>query len=151
MPSAPYYSVYNVGEYTFKPCKLLWAEQPGEKDFPVAVVHNRFIRGLGEKLLIPDHKIYFVEFSESAPAYYLCGLLTCTRVQRFIRSFHVMLQVGDLFKHMRLPEYNPADIRHVRLSELVRDAHSERNDENREILISQISEIGNSIIQSWTP
>lgn len=151
MPSAPYYSIYNVGEYTFKPWKVLWAEQPGEKDFPVVVVHNRCIHGIGEKLLIPDHKIYFVEFIDSAPAYYLCGLLTCTRVQRFIRSFHVMLQVGDLFKHMSLPEYDPVDTQHVQLSELVREAHAERDDALREVLISQISEIGNNIIRNWSP
>ncbi len=151
MPSAPFYSIYNVGEYTFKPWKVIWAEQPGERDFPVAVIHNRNIHGLGEKLLIPDHKIYFVEFGESTPAYYLCGLLTCTRVQRFIRSFHVMLQVGDIFKHMKLPEFNPADERHVRLAELVQEAHSENNDENRERMISHISDLGNSLIESWNP
>ena len=149
MPSAPFYSIYNVGEYTFKPWKVIWAEQPGERDFPVAVVHNRIIHGLGEKLLIPDHKIYFVEFSESAPAYYLCGLLTCTRVQRFIRSFHVMLQVGDVFKHMRVPEYNPADTQHIQLVELVQTAHFEKDDAIREDIISHISDLGNSIIESW--
>ena len=151
MPSAPFYSVYNVGEYTFKPWKVIWAEQPGERDFPVAVVHNRYIQGLGEKLLIPDHKIYFVEFNECEPAYYLCGLMTCSRVQRFIRSFHVMLQVGDVFKHMRLPEYNPTDIQHARLAELVQAAHSENNDAIRESIISRISDLGNSIIENWNP
>ena len=151
MASAPFYSIYNVGEYTFKPWKVMWAEQPGNRVFPVVVVHNRYIHGLGDKLLIPDHKIYFVEFDESTPAYYLCGLLTCTRVQRFIRSFHVMLQVGDLFKHMNLPRYNPSDLRHIQLAELVKEAHLETNDFHREALISQISELGNAIIQSWTP
>lgn len=151
MSTAPYYSIYNVGEYTFKPWKVVWAEQPGEKDFPVAVIHNRYISGLGEKLLVPDHKIYFVEFEESAPAYYLCGLLSCTRIQRFIRSFHVMLQVGDLFKHMRLPEYNSSDERHVQLSELVQVAHQETNDDLRADLITRISELGNNIIQTWIP
>lgn len=151
MPSAPFYSVYNVGEYTFKPWKVIWAEQPGERDFPVAVVHNRYIQGLGEKLLIPDHKIYFVEFNECEPAYYLCGLMTCSRVQRFIRSFHVMLQVGDVFKHMRLPEYNPDDIQHARLAELVQAAHSESNDAIRESIIARISDLGNSIVENWNP
>ena len=149
MPSAPFYSIYNVGDYTFKPWKVVWAEQPGERDFPVAVVHERYIHGLGYKLLIPDHKIYFAEFSESSPAYYLCGLLTCARVQRFIRSFHVMLQVGDLFKHMRLPGFNPSDARHVLLSELVQEAHAEPSELRRESLITRISDLGDDIIQSW--
>lgn len=105
MPTAPYYAIYNVGGYTFAPWKVVWPEQPGNSGLPVAVVNTRTLRGIGERLVIPDHKIYFAGFDEASKAFYLCGLLLCSTVQRFILSFHIMLQVGDIFKHMKLPEY----------------------------------------------
>lgn len=151
MSSAPYYAVYNVGEYTFAPWKVVWPEQPGNGGLPVAVVNTRTLQGVGEKVVIPDHKIYFAEFEDSAKAYYLCGLLSCSHVQKFITSFHIMLQVGDIFKHMRLPEYNVEDEQHNRLVELAQEAHSEQDANARSNLLEQISEIGNTIIENWRP
>ena len=151
MSSAPYYAVYNVGEYTFAPWKVVWPEQPGNGSLPVAVVNTRTLQGVGEKVVIPDHKIYFAEFEDSTKAYYLCGLLSCRHVQRFITSFHIMLQVGDIFKHMRLPEYNIEDEQHNRLAELAQEAHSEQDVNVRSNLLEQISEIGNTIIENWRP
>ena len=61
------------------------------------------------------------------------------------------LQVGDVFKHMKLPEFNPTDSRHAQLVELVQAAHSKSNDSIRENIISRISDLGNSIIENWNP
>jgi len=100
---------------------------------------------------IPDHKIYFAEFDDETTALYLCGLLTCSLVQKFIASFHIMIQVGDIFKHMRLPEFDERNHQHMHLVELVREAHNENDADVRNNLLTQISDIGNSIIETWTP
>lgn len=151
MPSAPYYAVYNVGEYTFAPWKVIWPEMPGNNGLPVAVVNTRTLQGVGEKIAVPDHKIYFAEFENATNAFYLCGLLTCSLVQKFITSFHIMIQVGDIFKYMRLPEFEATNDQHTFLAELVQEAHKESNAHARENLLNQISEVGNSIIEAWTP
>lgn len=149
MPTAPYYAIYNVGGYTFAPWKVVWPEQPGNSGLPVAVVNTRTLRGIGERLVIPDHKIYFAGFDEASKAFYLCGLLLCSTVQRFILSFHIMLQVGDIFKHMKLPEYDPTNGQHFLLAKLVKEAHTTTDEINRQTLLEQISNIGNSIIENW--
>lgn len=82
-------------------------------------------------------------------AFYLCGLLLCSTVQRFILSFHIMLQVGDIFKHMKLPEYDPTNGQHFLLAKLVKEAHTTTDKINRQTLLEQISNIGNSIIENW--
>ena len=115
----------------------------------LAVVNTRTLRGIGERLVIPDHKIYFAGFDEASKAFYLCGLLLCSTVQRFILSFHIMLQVGDIFKHMKLPEYDPTNGQHFLLAKLVKEAHTTTDKINRQTLLEQISNIGNSIIENW--
>ena len=72
MPNAPFYAVYNVGSYTFAPYKVIWAEQSGA--FEAAVAAAGEVPLLGQRPYVPDHKIFFVEFWEAAPAYFLCGL-----------------------------------------------------------------------------
>lgn len=151
MPSAPYYAVYNVGRYTFSPWKVVWPEQPGNNGLPIAVVNTRTLQGVEEKVVIPDHKIYFAEFNEAIKAFYLCGLLTCSHVQRFITSFHIMIQVGDIFKHMRLPEFDATNGQHMYLAELTQAAHNENDANVRQDILMQISEIGNSIVEEWMP
>lgn len=149
MKDAPFYSVYNVGDYTFSPWKVVWPEQPGKDRIPVAVVNTRSLPGIGRKVVIPDHKIYFAEFQEPTPAYFLCGLLLCNRIQRFIKSFHIMLQVGDVFKHMRLPEFIATDRMHIQLAELVANAHNEEEPEAKQRLLQEISMVANCIIDHW--
>ena len=151
MPSAPYYSIYNVGEYTFAPWKVVWPEQPGNNGLPVAVVNTRTLRGIGDKVVVPDHKIYFAEFDEPTKAYYLCGLLTGSYVQRYISSFHIMLQIGDIFKHMRLPEFDSTNDEHLHLAELAQAAHNEADPGRKSALLTQISEVANHIIECWMP
>src|SRR5207253_4274006 len=59
---------------------------------------------LGKRVVIPDHKIFFVDFDDPEPAYYLCGLLNCSTVRMFIQSHTISIQIGNIFKHMSLPE-----------------------------------------------
>ena len=100
-------------------------------------------------MVIPDHKIYFAEFQEPTPAYFLCGLLLCNHIQRFIKSFHIMLQVGDIFKHMRLPEFTATNRMHIQLAELVANAHNEEEPEAKQRLLEEISTIADCIIDHW--
>lgn len=146
MQNAPYYAVYNVGEYTFSPWKVVWAEQPGSTGFPSAVVNCASIDGIGRKVLIPDHKVYFADFNEASPAYYLCGLLQSNIVKRYLESFLITVQVGDIFTHMKLPEYNPASPIHAKIVDMVREAHAISDAVQKKALISEIASLGDQIV-----
>lgn len=144
MPNAPYYAVYNVGEYTFAPFKVVWAEQSGS--FCSAVAESADVPLVGARPYVPDHKIFFVEFQEAAPAYYLCGLLNSATVKEFVESHNISIQVGDIFKHMNLPAFNPSNRHHVKLSELCRQAHGEKLVMKRDAIISRLRTIGDEIL-----
>ena len=146
MNNAPFFAIYNVGEYTFSPWKVVWAEQPGNKEFPVAVVESGNVPLLGKRVIIPDHKIFFVDFHNPEPAYYLCGLLNCSIVRTFIQSHNISIQVGNIFKHMSLQEFDRTNKNHVKLVNLVKKAHAENNKAKRDDLLEQISTLGNRLL-----
>ena len=136
MSNAPFYAVYNVGSYTFAPYKVIWAEQSGT--FEAAVATTKEVPLLGHRPYVPDHKIFFVEFQEAAPAYFLCGLLACPVVKEFVESHNISIQVGDIFKHMKLPSFDATQRPHKRLAQFVERAHQEHNAAARAALVNDL-------------
>lgn len=146
MKNAPFYAIYNVGDYTFSPWKVVWAEQPGNRSFPAAVVGSGQVPLIGKRVIVPDHKIFFVDFDDSQPAYFLCGLLNCSTVRMFIRSHTISIQIGNIFKHMNLPKFDVTCGDHVRLADMVREAHEETDPKRRTGLLAWISELGDDLL-----
>jgi hypothetical protein len=143
MKNAPYYAIYNVGEYTFAPFKVIWAEQ---KDFCAAVATSAEVPLLGARCFVPDHKLFFVDFNAAEPAFFLCGLLNSDLVIEWVKSHNISIQIGDIFKHMNLPEYNVKDPKHKKLSLLAKKCHNTPRVEKREELIIEMSRLAEEII-----
>ena len=118
----PCYAIYDVGDYTFAEYKVVWAEMAGT--LQAAVIGGAAVPyGGGTKPVVPDHKVYFAPFDDPRQAHYVCALLNSTPVRTFIDSFTIKLQVGTLFRHIRLPSFVPADPIHQELAQLSEDAH----------------------------
>ena len=145
MSRGPYYAVYNVGSYTFAPYKVVWAEQASR--FTAAVAGSATVPLMGARPYVPDHKIFFVDFEVAEPAYYLCGLLNTPVVGEFVESHNISIQVGNIFKHMRLPAFNEANRLHLRLAELVERAHEIEGAGMREEVIDEIRAVGELILE----
>lgn len=147
MQGAPFYAVYNVGDYTFQPWKVVWPEM--SKNFYAAVAGSTMVPGAGMRPYVPDHKVYFASFDKKKPACFLCGLLNTPLVREWVESHNVSIQVGDVFKHMSLPEYEPANAHHCGLAALVENAHSEHDKIKRAALVAKIEMAGEAILKTW--
>lgn len=147
MPNAPYFAIYNVGSYTFAPWKVIWPEMSSR--FYAAVAGSASIPTGVEKPYIPDHKIYFAAFDEPGPAYYLCSLLNAPTVKEWIESHNVSIQVGDVFKHMNLPEYNGSNPRHLQVAKLSKAAHDANTAADRASAISAMEPLTEAILTNW--
>ncbi|ELY5216199.1 N-6 DNA methylase [Vibrio cholerae] len=121
-----FYHIYNVGEYSFAPYKVMWAEQSGT--FKAAVCSSKDVPLVGSRPYVPDHKVYFVECYSKEMAHYICGLLNCELVKNYIESHTISIQVSNVFKHLRLPKFDMNCSDSLRLSSLSERLHiSTRN------------------------
>ncbi len=145
MKNAPFFAIYNVGHYTFARWKVIWAEQ---KDFCAAVVSSHEVPLIGNRPFVPDHKVFFVEFTKEKPAYYLCGLLNSEIVIEFVKSHNISIQIGDVFKHMNLPDFDLANHDHISLANLAKRCHKENNIAKRDVILKEISKLSHKIITS---
>jgi len=136
MKGAPFFAIYNVGNYTFSPYKVIWAEMTG--DFAAAVIASGNVPGIGRRVYVPDHKLYFADFDQPEPAYYLCGLLHCEIVKVMIEAHNVSTNMGDIFKHVNLPGFDALNVDHLALAALVRLAHQEHDGKKREKIVAKV-------------
>lgn len=147
MKGAPFYAVYNVGDYTFKPWKVIWPEM--SRSFYAAVAGSANVPVVGSRPYVPDHKVYFASFDSKIEAYFLCGLLNAPMVCEWVESHNVSIQMGDVFKHMRLPKFDPKDKTHKELAALVEKAHKQHDKEKRTVLVTQVRKDANAILAAW--
>ncbi len=139
-----FYTIYNVGEYTFSPYKVIWAEQSGR--FESAVVTGKKVPIVGYRPYVPDHKIYFADFANEEEAYFLCGLLNTPLVSQFIESHTISIQVSNIFKHLNLPKYDDVNSIHNDLAVLTQRIHNEHNKDERIRLLNELYVIGEKIL-----
>jgi len=147
MKGAPFYDVYNVGDYTLQPWKVVWPEMSTR--FYAAVAGSTMVPVVGSRPYVPDHKVYFAGFDAKKPAYFLCGLLNTRMVREWVESHTVSIQMGDVFKHMNLPEYDAKNPAHVALSALVEKTHGEHNSVKRSLLLAQVEKDGDAVLAKW--
>ena len=146
MRGSPFFAIYNVGAYTFAPFKVVWAEQ--SRRFEAAVATGRTMPTGEMRCYIPDHKIFFVDFEEAEPAYFLCGLLASEWVCQFVESHNIAIQVGDIFKHMSLPGFDRSRPDHRRLARMVEEAHQEQTASVRRRLIGHIRSMAGEVLMA---
>lgn len=147
LQNAPNFAIYNVGAFTFKPWKVIWAEMPGR--FCAAVAGMGKVPHMGERPFVPDHKIFFAAFDDEETAHFLCGMLNTSTVAQYVEAHNVAIQVGDIFKHMTLPEFNKKNKDHVLVAKLSKSAHDEDDFERRSLIVKKIRQLGDSLIDTW--
>jgi hypothetical protein len=65
---APFYSIFNIGEYTFSSWKVVWREVANELD---AAVIGPLDEPVGRKPTIPDHTCILIPCEHSDEAHHI--------------------------------------------------------------------------------
>jgi SAM-dependent methyltransferase len=113
----PWYSLYDVKNYTFTEWKVVWRE--------MASMMSASVAGLSEgKPIVPDHKLMLVACGTENEAHFLCALLNSSPSASGVVSYAVQTQMDvHILEHIRIPKYDPKDKVHKRLAELSMQAH----------------------------
>lgn len=113
---APYWSMFNVGDYTLKPHKVVWKDQAS--DFAAAVMPT------GDPLPLPNHKVMLVACESDDEAHYLCGVLNSVPVRLFVACYAIETQISThTVTYVHVPKFDPKSRSHQALAESSRRAH----------------------------
>jgi Putative RNA methylase family UPF0020 len=115
-----WWSLWSTGGYTFAPYKVVWREMSGGR-FAAAYVGTHQHPVLGERVVVPDHKVYFVPLDTEPEAAYLTGLLNAPLVATAVTAYAAALSLGvSVVEYLRIPRYDEGSPDHARLSGLGR-------------------------------
>ncbi len=128
-----FYGLARTGPYSFANCYVAFRDN--SRWNACVVTEEKVPWGGSRRLLFQNHAVSICErsdgsFIDSDEAHYICAILNSPTVSAFItassdnRSFKIRPPV-------KLPQFNPKDRNHRRLSELSRKAHEDRSDLNR--------------------
>lgn len=111
----PYYALYAVGPYTFAPWKVVFKEIAAS--IQAAVISSSRSDMLGEKLVIPDHKLVLVPAGSEIEAHYLCAVLNTKLLNSVAMSYMVGTQISThLFRNIAIPTFDKENTVHRSLA-----------------------------------
>ena len=120
---APFYSQYNVAEYTFSRYKVVWKRMASDL---VAAVISQHKTPFGYKSLIPTDTTAFFPVDNEAEAHYLCAIVNSTPVREHIKSYSSAgrgFGAPSVMEHVPIPKYDEKNKVHKELSQLSKKLH----------------------------
>lgn len=143
---APFYAVYNSGSYTFAPYKVVWAEL--STTFEAAVFEEESVPLVGNRPFVPDHKVYFADFTSKETAHFVCGILNSTMVREYVESHTIQIQVSNIFKHLSIPQYDNRNASHAKLAKLSQAAHAAPSKAKRQAILADMDACAEAILKA---
>jgi hypothetical protein len=123
--TGPFYSMFNVGPYTFAPWKVVWRYVAS--DFIVAVAEP-----YNGRLIVPNEKLMLVACENDQEAHYLCATLNSSPIRLAVRGFFVETQIAPhVIERLCIPRFDPENPVHRRLAALSMRAHRVAKREER--------------------
>jgi len=142
-PEAPFYSVFDIGDYTFAPWKVVWREQAA--GLTAAVVGPS-----GRNPIIPDHKLMMVDVGSRNEAHFLCAVLNSSPARLAVASYSIEVQMDThILENVAVPRFSDRDKAHVRLAELSEEAHKAAAKGDKEALGQIEEEIDRWAAKVW--
>jgi len=125
----PFYYVHGIGRYTFAPYKVAWKEISGrimgKGIFSTCVVSEYEDKTIGNKCLIPDHKIMFIPLENGNEAYYVASVLNSSVAQLIVMGYTIETAISThVLKNVYVPKFNSKDKVHLKLAELSKNVHA---------------------------
>ena len=115
----PFWSIWSTGEYTFAPYKVVWKEMSGG-GFVAAYIGSSDFDG-EEKIVVPDHKVYFVPLQSEDEAAYLTAFLNSRIVSEAINAYASALSLGtSVTDYLNIPSFNQNNKIMIRMAEMAK-------------------------------
>lgn len=145
---APFWSMFNVGPYTFAPYRVGWRYI--DSDFRCAVISNFESPEIGRKTAVADGKIVIIPFERKNEAHFVCAVLNSSIVRHIVKQYAVSTQIAThVTEFVRIPSFLAKEDIHSRLSSLSIECHSAASKGDFQSLLKLEREIDKCAARIW--
>lgn len=154
--SPPFYWLFNVKQ-TLAQYKVVWkyisGKISGKGEFSVAVMGPMHNEILGEKIVIPDHRLMVIPFENREEAHYVAAVLNSSIARLIVMSYTIETAISThVIKNVYVPKFSSKKPLHKKLSKfsikahkLARQIHGEKKQEKKEELAQIEREIDKNV------
>jgi hypothetical protein len=143
----PFYSQYNISDYTFARYKVIWKQMSNDL---IASVISQSETPIGYKTTVPLHTTALISTDNESEAHYLCAIINSKPVRAFIKSFSSAgrgFGTPSVMTHVGIPKFDPRNPLHQKLADASKQCHQLKK-EGRDEEISNIEKNTNELIQN---
>jgi type II restriction/modification system DNA methylase subunit YeeA len=120
----PFYTVYDIGVYTFAPYKVVWKRIAGAITGKAVSFACAVITPINGKPVIVDDSTILVNTNDINESYYLAGFLNSLLSRTIIASYSYELrQETHIADFIKIPKFDPQNEAHNKIAELSKRAH----------------------------
>jgi len=121
--NSPFYSQYNIADYTFARYKVVWKRMASDL---VAAVISQAKTDFGWKKLIPTDTTSLFATEDESEAHYLCAIVNSVPVRKFIKSYSSAgrgFGAPSVMENVGIPKFKKDNKTHKKISELSKELH----------------------------
>lgn len=117
----PFYSMYDVADYTFASCKVTWSHAKNIlKAVALLPVSDQFLRN---KTVVTDQNAMFIDCETEQDAYYVAALLNSSPSVLVALSYTALTIVAHTLDNIHVTKYDNQNSLHRSLASLSQQAH----------------------------
>ena len=119
----PFYSQYNVADYTFARYRVVWKRMTNDL---IAAVISQHKTPFGYKKIIPTDTTALFATEDENEAHYLCAVINSSPVREFIKSYSSAgrgFGTPSVMKYVGIPKFDPRAKVHKKLAALSATLH----------------------------
>jgi len=149
LSEAPFYSMFNIGPYTFSPYRVCW---PRMSNIIKACVISDVQTELGLKKLIPTDTATIVPFQNKEEAHYFCAIVNSSLFRSRVQSFSASgrgFGSAAILQHIRIDRFEPHNLIHVALAELSEACHELVSRRDESLLRKREAELDQLAAELW--
>lgn len=113
---APFYSLYNIGPYTFAEHKVCWREVANS-------VNAAVCDPVAAKVSVPDHTLITVACDSADEAHYFCALINSAPANFIVRGYVALHPSPHILKYIKVGKFDPNNRLHMSLAANSRALH----------------------------
>lgn len=115
--TAPFYTMFGVGHYSFAPYKVVWRYIATEMTAAVVTTHHN-------KVIIPDHRLMLIDVESLDEAHFVAACLNNTVSRYIVAACTIATQMSThILEKLPVPRYDAEHPLHHQLAMLSQAAH----------------------------
>ena len=139
-----FYEMYNVGNYTMCPYKVVWREV--SDTIQASVVPQ----GLDQnRIIVPDHTVVAIGLDDIKEAHFICALVNSSISNYIVQAYISLHPSPHVMKYIGVPLFDKQNKIHLELASLSEEAHLATSDCNMAGVVDLETRIDDITARLW--